>query len=97
MSFYSLTLLALLALSPFAEPWYALFGLIAAVIPGYLTGANVTYWLDALFGVSAIVGGPAGRPPGMPDNGANVFERLGRHRDEGHFGVGRPAAAGAAG
>ena len=52
--FYSLTLLAILALAPFAEPWYAIFGLIAAVIPGYLTSTNVTWWLNVIFGVSAV-------------------------------------------
>ena len=66
MSFYSLTLLALPALSPFAEPWYAIFGLIAAVIPGYLTGADVTYWLNAFFGVSAISVAMQGGHLGMP-------------------------------
>ena len=39
-SFYSLVLLAVLALAPFAEPWYAIVIGIASVIPAYLTGAH---------------------------------------------------------
>ena len=64
--FYSLTLLAVLALAPFAEPWYAIFGLIAAVIPGYLTSTNVTWWLNVIFGVSAVAVALQGGPAGMP-------------------------------
>ena len=90
MSFYSLTLLALLALSPLAEPWYAIFGLIAAVIPGYLTGADVTYWLNALFGVSAISVAMRGGHPGMPTTGHQFFERWGRGRVDGHLGRAAP-------
>ena len=54
------------ALSPFAEPWCGIFGLVAAVIPGYLTSANVTYWLNAFFGVSAISVAMQGGHLGMP-------------------------------
>jgi ABC-type branched-subunit amino acid transport system ATPase component/ABC-type branched-subunit amino acid transport system permease subunit len=75
--FYSLTLLAVLALAPFAEPWYALFGLIAAVIPGYLTSTNVTWWLNVIFGVSAIAVALQGGPAGMPVRLRQFFERFG--------------------
>jgi ABC-type branched-subunit amino acid transport system ATPase component/branched-subunit amino acid ABC-type transport system permease component len=64
--FYSLTLLAMLTLAPFQEPWYAIFAGIAAVIPGYLTGQHTTYWLNAIFGVFAIMvalGGQVSAPP----------------------------------
>jgi ABC-type branched-subunit amino acid transport system ATPase component/branched-subunit amino acid ABC-type transport system permease component len=77
-SLYSLTLLALLALSPFAEPWYALFGLVAAVIPAYLTSPNVTNWLNALFGVSAVAVALRGGHAGMPQTWRKFFERFGR-------------------
>ena len=86
--FYSLTLLAVLALAPFAEPWYAIFGLIAAVIPGYLTSTNVTWWLNVIFGVSAVGVALRGSHAGMP---ARLREFLGR------FGHPREAAAAAAG
>jgi ABC-type branched-subunit amino acid transport system ATPase component/branched-subunit amino acid ABC-type transport system permease component len=75
-SFYSLTLLALLALSPLAEPWYAIFGLVAAVIPGYISSANVNYWLNAVFGVSAIIVALQGGHPGMPQRWRRYFEGL---------------------
>ncbi|MBV8431895.1 MAG: ATP-binding cassette domain-containing protein [Solirubrobacterales bacterium] len=78
--FYSLTLLAILALAPFAEPWYAIFALAAAVIPGYLTGANVTWWLNVLFGVSAIAVALRGSHAGMPPRLRRTLERLGRTR-----------------
>ena len=79
-SFYSLTLLALLALSPFAEPWYALFGLVAAVIPAYLTSPNVSYWLNVFFGVSAVAVALQGGPAGMPVRWRQFFEGLGPAR-----------------
>ena len=79
-SFYSLTLLALLALAPFAEPWYAVFGLIAAVIPAYLTSANVSSWLNVLFGISAIGVALRGGHAGMPARLGQILERFGRPR-----------------
>jgi ABC-type branched-subunit amino acid transport system ATPase component/preprotein translocase subunit SecG len=77
-SFYSLTLLALLALSPLAEPWYAVFGLIASIIPGYLQGANVNNWLNAIFGLSAIYVALQGGHPGMPPRLREYFGRFAR-------------------
>jgi ABC-type branched-subunit amino acid transport system ATPase component len=78
--FYSLTLLAILALAPFAEPWYALFALLAAVIPGYLTSANVTWWLNVIFGVSAIAVALRGGSAGAPAPVRQFFNRFGRAR-----------------
>ena len=75
--FYSLTLLAVLALAPFAEPWYAIFGLIAAVVPGYLTSTNVSWWLNVIFGVSAVAVALQGGPAGMPVRLRHIFERFG--------------------
>jgi ABC-type branched-subunit amino acid transport system ATPase component/branched-subunit amino acid ABC-type transport system permease component len=80
--FYSLTLLAVLALAPFAEPWYAIFALIAAVIPGYLTSASVTWWLNVIFGVSAIAVALEGGPAAMPARLRRVLERFGHGRPE---------------
>ena len=79
--FYSLTLLAVLALAPFAEPWYAIFGLVAAVIPGYLTSTNVTWWLNVIFGVSAVAVALRGSHAGMPARLREFFERFGHPRE----------------
>ena len=76
--FNSLILLAILALAPFAEPWYALFALASAVIPGYLPGANTTYWLTVFFGVSAVAVALQGGHPTMPAKLRDRFERLRR-------------------
>ena len=65
-SFGSLTLLATLALAPFAEPWYALVGVVAAAIPAYLQGAHTTDWLNVVFGVSAIAVAMTGGPKPLP-------------------------------
>ncbi|HZQ58158.1 MAG TPA: branched-chain amino acid ABC transporter permease/ATP-binding protein [Acidimicrobiales bacterium] len=78
-AFNSLILLALLALAPFAEPWYALFALIAAVIPGYLTGANTANWLNVVFGVSAVSVALRGGHPAMPARLQSFFEQFRRH------------------
>ena len=54
-SFTSLTLVALLAIVWGGEPWYALFAAIGLnLIPAYVSGANVTNYLNVLFGVSAV-------------------------------------------
>ena len=103
--FYSLTLLAVLALAPFAEPWYAIFGLIAAVIPGYLTSTNVTWWLNVIFGVSAVAVALRGSHAGMPARLREFLERFGhprggrdcrrrRRAPAAHAGRRRPASQG---
>jgi ABC-type branched-subunit amino acid transport system ATPase component/branched-subunit amino acid ABC-type transport system permease component len=76
-SFNSLILLAILAISPFREPWFALIGGIgAAVIPGYLTQEDTTYWMNVVFGVSAIVVAVQGGPIGMPKRIAAFVDGL---------------------
>jgi ABC-type branched-subunit amino acid transport system ATPase component/branched-subunit amino acid ABC-type transport system permease component len=76
-TFQSLILLALLAISPFREPWFALIGGFgAAVIPGYLTQANTTYWMNVVFGVSAILIAIQGGPIGMHPKLAAVVDGL---------------------
>jgi ABC-type branched-subunit amino acid transport system ATPase component/branched-subunit amino acid ABC-type transport system permease component len=79
-SFTSLILLAILALAPFREPWYAVFAGLTAVIPGYLTSADTTYWLNVIFGVFAILVAVQGGPAGMPLKLRAFFDRLGRRR-----------------
>jgi len=77
-SFYSLVLLAILALAPFGEPWYALFMGVVSVIPGYLTGANTVYWLNVLFGVFAIQVSVRSRQPEVPAALRAFLERFRR-------------------
>jgi ABC-type branched-subunit amino acid transport system ATPase component len=79
MSFNSLVLLAMLAIAPFAEPWYALVAL-AGVIPAYLTGEDTSTWLNVLFGVAAVVVSMQGGSPAMPVVARRVLDRLGGRR-----------------
>jgi len=65
-SFQSLVLLAVLAVAPFAEPWYAIFMGVTAVVPAYWTDAKATLWLNALFGFFAIVVSLQGQQPTVP-------------------------------
>jgi ABC-type branched-subunit amino acid transport system ATPase component/branched-subunit amino acid ABC-type transport system permease component len=55
-AFSSLTLLALLVMMPGREPWYAFgAGFALVVIPSWIsTGATVSDWLNAAFGVAAV-------------------------------------------
>ncbi|MEU6752183.1 branched-chain amino acid ABC transporter permease/ATP-binding protein [Spirillospora sp. NPDC046719] len=79
-SFYSIILLVTLALAPFANPWYAVFIGMVAIIPGYLPGEDTTYWLNAAFGFFAIQVAMAGGPPAAPARLRAALDRLGgRH------------------
>ena len=50
------------------------------MIPGYLTSANVSWWLNVIFGVSAVAAALRGGPPGMPARLRELLERFGRPR-----------------
>jgi ABC-type branched-subunit amino acid transport system ATPase component/branched-subunit amino acid ABC-type transport system permease component len=65
-SFQSLVLLALLALAPMRAPWYCIFAVIGTVIPAYWTAADATNWLNAIFGVFAIMVSLQGGTTPMP-------------------------------
>jgi ABC-type branched-subunit amino acid transport system ATPase component/branched-subunit amino acid ABC-type transport system permease component len=76
-SFQSLVLLAVLALAPFGEPWYALFAAAGlAVIPIYVDAANTTNWLNVMFGVFAVVVALQGGTPEAPPALRRFFERF---------------------
>ena len=75
-SFYSLVILAILVISPGREPWYAVFAVVAAIIPGYLTSANTQSWLNVLFGFSAIVVAMNGGPQTLPQNIRVAIQRM---------------------
>jgi ABC-type branched-subunit amino acid transport system ATPase component/branched-subunit amino acid ABC-type transport system permease component len=77
-SFQSLVLLAVLAIAPFGEPWYAIFMGITAVIPAYWTNPNSTFWLNALFGFFAIVVSMQGQQPTVPLRLQALVERFRR-------------------
>jgi ABC-type branched-subunit amino acid transport system ATPase component/branched-subunit amino acid ABC-type transport system permease component len=80
MSFYSLVLLAILALAPFGEPWFAIVIGVTAVIPGYLTGQHVSDWLNVIFGFFAIQVSMQGGQPAMPARLEALIERFRRTR-----------------
>jgi ABC-type branched-subunit amino acid transport system ATPase component/branched-subunit amino acid ABC-type transport system permease component len=80
LPFTSLVLLATLAIAPFAEPWYALVPAVAAILPGYLTGAHTTDWLNALFGLSAIFIAVQGGQPPMSRKLRQFLDRIGGRR-----------------
>jgi ABC-type branched-subunit amino acid transport system ATPase component/branched-subunit amino acid ABC-type transport system permease component len=75
-SFTSLTLVAILALAPFAEPWYALVAGLTAVIPSYLTGADIPYWMNVIFGLLAVVIGVQGGTQPLPQRLRALVDRL---------------------
>ena len=74
--FFSLLLLAMLALAPFAEPWFALMAL-TQVIPAFLPGESTVHWLNAVFGVFAVLVATHGGTPPMPERLKLLLDRLG--------------------
>jgi ABC-type branched-subunit amino acid transport system ATPase component/branched-subunit amino acid ABC-type transport system permease component len=79
-SFSSLTLVAILALAPFAQPWYALIAGLTGIIPAYLTGTKVPFWLNAAFGFFAIVIAMQGGQPPVHERVRALLDRLGGRR-----------------
>jgi ABC-type branched-subunit amino acid transport system ATPase component/branched-subunit amino acid ABC-type transport system permease component len=80
LPFFSLVLLAMLTIAPFAEPWYALIPAVAAVLPGYISGEHTTDWLNAGFGLSAVIVAMQGGHPPAARVLRRVLDRLGgRH------------------
>ena len=76
-SFTSLVLIAILAVSPFREPWYAVIAAISAVIPGFFTGAKTPFVLNVLFGLFAILVALQGGQRPMTPRLQAFFTRLG--------------------
>lgn len=87
-AYYSLILVATLALMPFREPWYAVVALVAAALPAYLHSDNTSSWLNVLFGVFAIVTAVQGGTPQMPA-GIRTFmdKRFGRAEADQEVGL----------
>lgn len=79
--FYSLVILALLALSPMRAPWYAIFAVIGTVIPSYWNNLNATSWLNVLFGVSAVSVALSGGTVALPNTLQRAIESIFQRRD----------------
>jgi ABC-type branched-subunit amino acid transport system ATPase component len=90
--FFSLVLLAMLALAPFAEPWYALVPAISAVIPAYIQGGDTGNWLNAMFGFYAIHVAVQGGQPEMHPKLRALLDRVGG-KQEARAGIDLPAPA----
>jgi len=76
-AFYSIVLLAILALAPFRDPWYAIFAGAASVIPAYISGHNTVNVLNVIFGFFAVMVALQGGPSPMPRRMQRFFERVG--------------------
>jgi ABC-type branched-subunit amino acid transport system ATPase component/branched-subunit amino acid ABC-type transport system permease component len=89
-AFNSLVLVAILAIMPFGEPWYAVVAGITAVIPAYWHGTHTSAWLNLAFGVSAVLVAVQGGTQPMPARlRALLEERTERRKDR---AAGRPMA-----
>ncbi|WP_067673031.1 branched-chain amino acid ABC transporter permease/ATP-binding protein [Nocardia miyunensis] len=75
-SYYSLVLVATLALMPFREPWYAIVGVVTAIIPAYWHDVNAGAWLNVLFGVFAVQVAMQGGPAPLPQRARAVIDRI---------------------
>jgi ABC-type branched-subunit amino acid transport system ATPase component/branched-subunit amino acid ABC-type transport system permease component len=78
--FASLVLLAVLVIQPFRQPWYAVSGLVLALVPAYLHGTDTTYWLNVLFGIAAVVVAMQGGTKVMPDSVRRAVDRIAGRR-----------------
>lgn len=76
-SFTSLTLIAVLALAPFRDPWFAIFAGVTQVIPGYIHSSNTSHWLTVIFGFFAIRIAMDGGHHSMPERFRPFFARIG--------------------
>ena len=78
-SFSSLTLVALVVVIVFGEPWYAFIAsAVIVLVPLYVTWGNIGLYITALFGIGAVLM-PAFRDkiPGTPMAVRRVIDRLG--------------------
>lgn len=75
-TYYSLVLVATLALMPFREPWYAVVGVVAALVPAYWHDVNASAWLNVIFGFFAITTAMQGGAATMPQKLRSLVDRL---------------------
>ena len=83
-SFESLVYVALVVIAVGGEPWYALMAALGvSVLPGYLTGSNVTVYLQIFFGVAAATFAVfANKTAGVPLRLRQLLDRLGGRQPE---------------
>jgi ABC-type branched-subunit amino acid transport system ATPase component/branched-subunit amino acid ABC-type transport system permease component len=80
-AFNSLTLVALVVIITVGEPWYAVIGAIGyTVIPGYITGGNVSTYLQLLFGVGAVTAAWGTQQGTTPQAVRDFLDRFGRRK-----------------
>jgi ABC-type branched-subunit amino acid transport system ATPase component/branched-subunit amino acid ABC-type transport system permease component len=77
LAFSSLVLVAILALAPGREPWYALVAIPAAVIPFYWTDSAASAWMNVAFGVFALDVAIRGGTPELSARIRAAIDRLG--------------------
>lgn len=78
LSFNSLTLVALVVIITVGDPWYAVLAAIGyGVIPGYISSANTSTYLELLFGVGAVVSAYGTRSLTTPVTVQRFLNRLG--------------------
>jgi len=82
--FQSLVYVALVVIAIGGEPWYALIAALGvSIIPGYVTGSNVTTYLQIFFGVAAAAFAVfASRTATVPLRVRQLLDRLGGRQPE---------------
>jgi ABC-type branched-subunit amino acid transport system ATPase component/branched-subunit amino acid ABC-type transport system permease component len=74
----SLTYVALIVITIGSEPWYALIAAVGfGIIPTYISGGNVTYYLQLVFGVFAVLVAVTPQPH-LPAGWRRGLDRIGR-------------------
>jgi len=83
-SFASLTMVAILVIMVVGDPWYAILAAVAyGVVPGYITVANISTYLEIVFGLSAATFAlQANRALPVPLVMRNFLDRLGGRAPE---------------
>ncbi|MDQ7909343.1 branched-chain amino acid ABC transporter permease/ATP-binding protein [Phytohabitans sp. ZYX-F-186] len=84
-AYYSLVLVATLALMPFREPWYSVVAVVAALIPAYWHSVDSNSWLNVIFGFFAVLIATQGGADTLPRRARDFLDR--------HFGRKAPAPA----
>jgi ABC-type branched-subunit amino acid transport system ATPase component/branched-subunit amino acid ABC-type transport system permease component len=82
-AYYSLVLVATLALMPFREPWYAVVAVIAAMVPAFWHSVNATPWLNVLFGFFAILIATQGGADTLPQKARDFIDARFRRKKAG--------------
>jgi ABC-type branched-subunit amino acid transport system ATPase component/branched-subunit amino acid ABC-type transport system permease component len=73
----SLTFIALILIVVGGEPWYAIMAAIGLqIVPAYIGGDNVPYYLQMFFGASAVAVALVGLPK-LPESVTNALDRVG--------------------